>query len=310
MRFVSIIVVVLWLAYLCSLLGARAWILDLFTNFKLQYAVGFALSAAVLLIAQRWRFASLALVGFALNALPLFAQLISPAQAVATGETLRFASFNGWFRNTAPEDLDRIGRYLEAVRADIVVVQEFTPAVMQSLATRTPYYPYHYFAAAGQPSGTGVLSHWPLTETQALRIGPARIPVPKVSLRWHGQLITIFGVHLHWPLRQRTAQLRNRELEELALLMQREARPRLVGGDFNLTPWSSHFRDFVQRAELEDSAQGRWVLATWPRQFWPLGIRIDHCLTSSHWQTVALTVGPNLGSDHYPIVADLQLRQP
>jgi|GEM_PF-5171222 len=42
---------------------------------------------------------------------------------------------------------------------------------------------------------------------------------------------------------------------------------------------------------------------------WFFGIRINHVLASREWQVVTAWVGPNLGSEHRPVFADLQLRQ-
>lgn len=35
------------------------------------------------------------------------------------------------------------------------------------------------------------------------------------------------------------------------------------------------------------------------------GLRIDHILTGSGWQATRCWVGPDLGSDHLPMIADL-----
>ena len=80
--------------------------------------------------------------------------------------------------------------------------------------------------------------------------------------------------------------------------------PVLVLGDLNASPWSSHFRRFLRDSGLRDSAQGRGVQPTWPAGMPWLWIPIDHCLHSPQLQVVARHVGPNLGSDHYPVVVD------
>ena len=39
------------------------------------------------------------------------------------------------------------------------------------------------------------------------------------------------------------------------------------------------------------------------------GIRIDHILSNEHWQPERCWVGPDIGSDHLPMFADLRLRK-
>ncbi|HEU4601170.1 MAG TPA: endonuclease/exonuclease/phosphatase family protein, partial [Steroidobacteraceae bacterium] len=86
------------------------------------------------------------------------------------------------------------------------------------------------------------------------------------------------------------------------------ARPLLVAGDFNITPWSSYYQQFVKDSTLSDSDWGQGLPASWPSVLGPLGIRIDHCLHSAHWDVIATHTGPELGSDHLPVTVDLQLR--
>ena len=38
------------------------------------------------------------------------------------------------------------------------------------------------------------------------------------------------------------------------------------------------------------------------------GVRIDHILTNEHWRPQRCWVGPDVGSDHLPVIADLRLR--
>ena len=81
----------------------------------------------------------------------------------------------------------------------------------------------------------------------------------------------------------------------------------IVAGDFNVTPWSPHFRDLLKAAGLRNAACGPGYLATWPRWFWPARIPIDHVLLKGPWAVTTLRLGPAFGSDHYPIIADLCL---
>jgi endonuclease/exonuclease/phosphatase (EEP) superfamily protein YafD len=84
--------------------------------------------------------------------------------------------------------------------------------------------------------------------------------------------------------------------------------PRLVVGDFNSPPESPMFREYWGDWQNAFSLTGRGLGGTrlngWIRA------RIDHILADDHWTVVRSWLGPNLGSDHAPILADLRLRQP
>jgi endonuclease/exonuclease/phosphatase (EEP) superfamily protein YafD len=96
-----------------------------------------------------------------------------------------------------------------------------------------------------------------------------------------------------------------RQLEQLAGIAATAAEPLLVVGDFNLTPFSPRFANFLDAAGLRDALAGRGPSITWPSYFPLLGIAIDHCLLGPDWDSIAHRRQPNYGSDHYAIVVDL-----
>ena len=57
-------------------------------------------------------------------------------------------------------------------------------------------------------------------------------------------------------------------------------------------------------------AWGEGPQATWPALVVPLFIQIDHCLANAQIEASDFKVGRFLGSDHYPISVDLQVRVP
>jgi endonuclease/exonuclease/phosphatase (EEP) superfamily protein YafD len=83
--------------------------------------------------------------------------------------------------------------------------------------------------------------------------------------------------------------------------------PTLIAGDFNTTQWSGHFKDMIRDSGLSVCARGHAIALSWPAQFIPLGISIDHCLSSDHWRSLEIRTGPRLGSDHLALVVDLHL---
>ena len=82
----------------------------------------------------------------------------------------------------------------------------------------------------------------------------------------------------------------------------------IVVGDFNLTPYSPHFKRFVNEARLLPARCCVLHRATWPvvlGDAW-FGIPIDHSFVASGVQVVSRTVGPHLGSDHLPVTLTVQ----
>jgi endonuclease/exonuclease/phosphatase (EEP) superfamily protein YafD len=82
----------------------------------------------------------------------------------------------------------------------------------------------------------------------------------------------------------------------------------ILAGDFNMPTDSRIYRrDWAKyRNAFSDAGLGCGY-TEWPRiRGFSWGVRIDHVLTGPHWQPRRCWVGPDIGSDHLPLIADLQ----
>ncbi len=90
--------------------------------------------------------------------------------------------------------------------------------------------------------------------------------------------------------------------------------PLIVAGDFNLTPWSPRFPAVLSASGLKLADTGSIWPHTWPAPSgWfygglvVRGFPIDHILVSRHFALLAARRGPDIGSDHLPVIVDLAL---
>lgn len=122
--------------------------------------------------------------------------------------------------------------------------------------------------------------------------------------------ITVVGLHTASPEDSNHA----RACEELIALVKDFAKSRsdpiVMAGDFNATPWSAPVRDLVRMVGLSFGPGAR--LGTFPAQWagvrppaW-LGIPIDLVLAGHGATVVARRHGPRVGSDHWPVVAEIR----
>lgn len=103
-----------------------------------------------------------------------------------------------------------------------------------------------------------------------------------------------------------TDNLAQRDLESmLARQFVREAGdPVIVTGDFNMPVESALYRR--DWADLDNAFHAAgWGTGATKHTRWH-GIRIDHVLAGPGWRAVRAVVGPDLGGDHHPMVADLR----
>jgi endonuclease/exonuclease/phosphatase (EEP) superfamily protein YafD len=274
-----------------------AWAVDLAAHWQWLYLAGLVLGASVAAFHQRrWL--------FALLLVPLPWWSAAPRLDVAAGGTgtqLTVAAANVYF---GTREATALARWLDTVQADLVVLTEVSPAYAAALA-RLPGFPYRALAPAEDPFGIGVLSRHPMQAAPWRdEDGIARIEA-RVDLGV--ACVDLVAVHPIPPIAPRFHAARDRRLKELAARTGQRGGPRLIVGDLNATPWSSAFAGLEQRG-LQRSGSLR---PTWPSigRGW-IGIPIDHVLASRHWRVLEAGLGPDLGSDHRPVLARLLLDSP
>jgi endonuclease/exonuclease/phosphatase (EEP) superfamily protein YafD len=296
--------------------GERWWIADLFAHFRYHYALGALLLAGAALALGR-RVAGLAaacLVGAQIWAVAAPPRT-PPAERTAAGVPLRVMSVNVLVSNPRHDDVIQA---IEREQPDIVALQEVSRAwhpVVERLARQLPH-----VAPADwrlQPSDNILLSRHPITDS--------RMVIPRGQMRWfahveatvaaNGRRVRVLAVHPPLPAGPLLTSIRQTHLDYYARTAAASELPLLIVGDFNITPYSPRFRALLREGGLSYVHLG-WA---WPRS-WPSanygrlqryvrGFPIDHVLTSRHFAAADARAVADVGSDHYPIVADLVLQQ-
>jgi endonuclease/exonuclease/phosphatase (EEP) superfamily protein YafD len=82
----------------------------------------------------------------------------------------------------------------------------------------------------------------------------------------------------------------------------------MVVGDLNATPWSWPFRNLLATGRLRNSQVGFGVQPSFAASSNPLfRVPIDHLVYSDALLVRQRRLGPRLGSDHFPLLVDLEL---
>ena len=290
-----------------SLLGSQVWFLEIFTHFKPQLAFCFLFYAALEFAARRHRHALASLLLAAVNVVPVLLLLLpAPAQSAAAAPTarLRILQSNILTSNTnAPALLALVARE----NPDVVVLQDPDLWWLRQLAPLTNSYPV--FAALPRDDNFGAAIYCK-TNARCAKIfllsDPEGAPSSLARIAVGDKTLTVVGTHTLAPYNDSTWRGRNRFTLELAQTLRGIEGPLVVTGDFNNTPWSAHFRAFLKASGLTDSAQGRGHQATWPVSTLPLvRIPLDHCFHSPDVRILAKRPGPDIGSDHLPLLIDV-----
>jgi endonuclease/exonuclease/phosphatase (EEP) superfamily protein YafD len=308
-RFVTYAAAAAVLASLMPLAARYAWACDLAANFRVQYVAVDALLALACVL-QRKPIWCLTLAGCAaFSAWPVLPYVAFANQAVAatpvSGQTIKLLSANVLFENHSAT------RLLEIVRdesPDVVLLVEYTPEWSAQVGELRAAYPHYLEDPARNPFGIALFSRFALDSIAPFALGDTE--ATEARLRTPAGPLAVIGVHLRSPSTPARAAMRNRQLDELAARIAPVAGPVAVLGDLNVTPYSPFFQDWLARTGLTDTRRGRTLSPSWPTMLPFLAIPIDHCAVSRDIVIVRHRGLPAFGSDHYPILAELELPPP
>lgn len=298
------LVLLVGVATLLGLLDRVTWVFELADVFRLQYLALLLGAALVALVLRRPRLAvvaaMLALVNVVVLGIPLTAGATAASGAPTQG-SLRLVVANVEVGNT---NFAAIGRLVERTHPDVFGVTELTAAMAHNLVRELPHYHARVVEARDDAYGVGVFSRVPLLSARLVHFPAEDGPATVVArVRFGGRPVTLVVTHVHTPF---AGSIHVRQLQALA-----DARPTLghrvaVCGDFNTPPWSGPLRDFATDGRLRDLYGSRaWAGYSWPTWSALLRVPLDNCFVSSGVVVTAHRDGPNIGSDHRPLVVDL-----
>jgi endonuclease/exonuclease/phosphatase (EEP) superfamily protein YafD len=281
------------------------WPVELAAHFRVQYFLILASLALISAWARRHVATSVLSVCALANGAVIFPVWIGgPVVAEAERAALRLMLVN-----VATKNRDHTA-VIEAVREaspDVVFFEEVNQRWLTHLSELSGGYPISLAESRDDNFGMAVFSRLPLTDSRVVFIGAAHVPSIVVRLFFEGETVTVVGTHTLPPGSREYAELRDEQLLRLGDFLSALQRPYALLGDLNISPWSDQFYRLLDTGKVLDSTQGIGLMPTWPADFWPLLIPIDHCLISSDIRVVDRRIGPFVGSDHYPLVVDLTL---
>lgn len=213
-------------------------------------------------------------------------------------------------------ELEPFLRLLTDENPDVIVFQELEPQYYEEL--KAFLHSGGWFLEGGGP---GLATRMKIRSVDAVdrrSLGGWGNLVVKYELESPVGLLYVFAVHLATP-REGVQAFIGREKDAL-MTMQKitsnqneeslaasnfaaQFRPVLVAGDFNLTEFNPIFRAYWSR--YQDAFARRGLGFGFTKHTHWHGARIDHILYDPFWKVTAVRVGPDVGGDHHPLIAQL-----
>lgn len=286
-----------------TLLPIDHFAIQLFTHFRLQYVV---VSLSLLLLFKYLR--SPWLIGALAASLVLNASLVLPwyvgEDETSGGVELKLLHANVLSSNT---EYDRLISLLDTEAPDLVMLQEVSPDWLVALDELRADYPYSYAEAREGNFGIALFSRVPLKSVSHFDSPPFGYPTIVASLDIDGQVLHFIGTHPMIPVRGTFYDARNEQLAGVARLLGKQAEPKILVGDLNLSQWDVNYIHLEQQGGVRNARKGFGILPTWP-VFMPFAmIPIDHVLVSETISVTGFYSGPRIGSDHLPLIVTFSL---
>jgi endonuclease/exonuclease/phosphatase (EEP) superfamily protein YafD len=294
------------LALVATYLARWGWLFEMASHFRVHIVVGLLGIALLFMLARQWPLAGVTLLmglaGFSSLAPFYFG---SKWVGAAQSDTVyRALALNVHYHNDAYEELLAL---VEEMDPDFIVLSEATQEWQDGVQALTIDYPYTHYVGYSK-HGRIIYSRFPFVDDGLGRVDDWERPSVVATLDLGEAHMTVVGLHVRAPMSPESAAQRNRQMANLAQFVQAQSQPTMLLGDFNITPWSPVFHDFMAQAGLKDARIGHGLAPTWPTHLSVIGIPIDHALVSPGITIHKFQRGPHVGSDHYPIIVDFSVQ--
>ena len=288
------------LTSLLAYLGRFSWVLDNLASFRPQLTAGLAIAGLFLLLGRWPKMAALIAVVALINAATLLPLFISVGTAPGPPD-VRILSFNLLSDN---KHFDEVIEFIRSTDADLVVLHEASLPWEEAIAEADLDYAMTITRHPEDIFGSLVLAPTgAMVESFGFRIADPRAVEIKLPAG-----LSVLAIHPISPSSPRRAGLRDQQLALAGDWVKEQLSPVVVVGDFNAGPFSYAYRNLRRETGLADSIRGYGLETTYPAQAWPIvRVSIDHLLYSEGVEIVDRTLGPSLGSDHFPLLVDLSL---
>lgn len=196
---------------------------------------------------------------------------------------------------------------VEQIDPDIFLALETDSYWTRNLQPLRERLPNVISASRDTPWGLALYSRLPLVSPEIRYLVEDYVPSIKSGVRLRsGETIDFYGMHPKPPL-MHSATTGDKEIVRAAKEIGGSQRPTVLAGDLNDVPWGSAQERFRELSEMSDPRLGRAFAATFkadnPLARWPL----DYVYFTPHFAMMGFEPLKDVGTDHFPLLADLCL---
>ena len=206
------------------------------------------------------------------------------------------------------DDYSYLKDFLNKEKADVIVLQELTPAWEKHVEFIRKEYPYYKEEVRTNNFGIAIYSKKPFTKVSTKNYIDAMHPSILADFVVDGKPVTVLATHPVPPLpNQARFERRNKQYE----LMKQEidaltTQNIVLIGDLNSTIYSPNFK-LVESDKMKDARSGFGLNNSWNAMIPILRTNIDQCWVSKPIKVTNFYRGEDIKSDHFPIIIELKI---
>jgi endonuclease/exonuclease/phosphatase (EEP) superfamily protein YafD len=208
------------------------------------------------------------------------------------------------------EEHDRFLEAVERANPDVVLAVEIDDRWHRAMEPLFHEYPYAVRRPQNNWYGMVLLSRFPLVDPKVDYLVQDDIPSIHTKLRLKsGVEVILHGLHPRppEPIRDQSSAPRDAELVVVGRAIgESTGEPTIVAGDLNDVAWSETSELFVRLSGLLDPRAGRGFYNSYNAHNPLFRYPLDHVFHSHHFKLVRLERCAPIGSDHFPILIELQ----
>jgi endonuclease/exonuclease/phosphatase (EEP) superfamily protein YafD len=208
---------------------------------------------------------------------------------------LRLITFN---LGAANDRLDEIADFVTGASADVVLLQDVSCTAVDRLIPKLKTTFPTALVSADTCAGQALLSKQPWLAGGQVITGARKPLLVWARVQMANHIFTLTGARLSDPLEPKEQAT---DVTRLLAHLASQGAAHVVAGNLNVTPFAWKF------AQLQNAGLGQHAtyLMNWPAQG-PLPLALpDNVLSTQDIASVRLSLGPALGSDHRPLIADI-----
>ncbi len=232
---------------------------------------------------------------------------LSPAEVDPSAQ-LRLMLANVYMHN---READALLNIVQQTEPDMLLLMETNQWWIDQMAPLRERYSHHHELPIDNTYGMALYSRYPLEDLETKFLQHDSVPSFHCDVELpNGYFFRFHGVHPVPPILSKHPDNKGQKEKELVMvgnLVEANALPEMVAGDFNDVAWSNTSRLFQMSGGLQDTRVGRGTYNSFDAQSWVMRWPLDHVYVSDEFRVVSFRRLDKFGSDHFPIYVELAL---